>query len=285
MERHPQVRLISFGAGLTGIEGALTRIRKQAEAFPLINDVRTYSEKDLTEDYHELFPDFPVRYPKGYGLWSWKPWLVERELRTMVDGDILIYVDAGVEINQKGEARFSQYLDRVARKGFLFFSMSLQNRLWTKPDATLLRHEFFYRNQICATVFFVRADQVGRRFAKQWLDLCGENDGSHLLDPVTSDKDSDLSIAHRHDQSALSVVVYSNGISTIEGDESYHEPWRHGRKYPLLAFRNKTGTSLLRTNLSSLPFRSVRLTMRLLTNFSTLQSLIAGQLRDRDKRI
>lgn len=263
MENPPKVRLIAFGAGLNGLENALARLRNQAKVFPLIDEVCTYTDKDLTEEYHKMFKDFPQKYPKGYGLWSWKPWLVSRELDSMRDGDILLYVDAGVELNPKGLGRFSYYLDLASRAGFVFFSLNLQNRFWTKHDTGLVTRENYFRNQVAATAFFIQVSDKSREFAKEWLQLCSWEAGSHLLDPI-SDSGETLEFQHRHDQSILSSVVFKNEISVLDRDETYHQPWRQGRSYPLLALRNKTGTTLVSTHLSPLPFGEFRNLIKLI---------------------
>ena len=263
MENPPKVRLIAFGAGLDGIENALARLRNQAKVFPLIDEVCTYTDKDLTEGYHQMFKDFSQKYPKGYGLWSWKPWLVSRELDSMTDGDILLYVDAGVELNPKGLGRFSYYLDLASRAGFVFFSLNLQNRFWTKHDTGLVTRESYFRNQVAATAFFIQVSDKSREFAKEWLELCAWDGGQHLLDP-DSDSSEKLKSPHRHDQSILSLLVYKYGISALAKDETYHQPWRKGRDYPLLALRNKTGTSLLSTYFSPLPFGEFRSLFKLI---------------------
>jgi len=263
LENPPKVRLIAFGAGLNGIEKALVRLRDQAEGFPLIDEVRTYTNKDLTEEYRQKFKDFPQKYPKGYGLWSWKPWLVSRELESMSDGDILLYVDAGTELNAKGLERFTHYLDLASSSGFVFFSLNLQNRFWTKHDTGLVTSQNYFRNQVAATAFFIQASDKSREFAKEWLELCAWEGGQHLLDPRI-DSSENLQAAHRHDQSILSLLVYKYGISALDKDETYHQPWRKGRDYPLLALRNKTGTSLLSTYLSPLPFGEFRSLIKLI---------------------
>jgi hypothetical protein len=263
LENPPRVRLIAFGAGLVGIENALTRLRNQAKVFPLIDEVRTYTDKDLTLEYHQMFKDFPQQYPIGYGLWSWKPWLVSRELDSMTEGDILLYVDAGVELNPKGLDRFSYYLDLASRAGFVFFSLNLQNRFWTKHDTGLITLENYFRNQVAATAFFIQASDKSREFAKEWLQLCSWDSGRHLLDP-NSDSGEHSESQHRHDQSILSSVVFKNEISVLDRDETYHHPWRKGRDYPLLALRNKTGTSLVSTHLSPLPFGEFRSLIKLM---------------------
>jgi hypothetical protein len=244
--REPIVRLVSFGAGLPGAERALNRVMHQAQKLNLIDSVVTYSAKDLDLGFHQSFGTITTDFPKGFGLWSWKPYIVDVEMSKLRDGDILIYVDAGVEINPRGIDNLAKYLDIVARKGYLFFSVGLQNRFWTKPDSELISIEHFFRNQVVATVFFIKVSSSAKSFVNSWLTLSKKNRSYLLKDPDSSEVPFNTRfIAHRHDQSILSKLVFDSGIETME-DRTYFKRWRHGFREPFLAIRNKqTGFSWL----------------------------------------
>jgi hypothetical protein len=244
--RTPIVRLISFGDGTPGIKKALGRVKAQGIACGLIDSVETFNYPDLGEEFQKKFGDIVTEFTKGFGLWSWKPFLVDRELQRLNEGDILIYCDAGVEINPQGSQILAEYLDYVARKGFLFFSVGHQNRFWTKPDADLLDLENYFRNQVSATVFLMKVSSESKSLAAKWLEICERDSASFLKDPEEHEIPSWSSFrGHRHDQSLLSKVVYDFGLET-KRDETFFTPWRQGRKYPFLALRNKqTGISWL----------------------------------------
>jgi len=242
----PIVRLISFGDGIPGIERALGRVRSKSEACQLIDSVVTYNYLDLGEDFENKFGDIVAEFPKGFGLWSWKPFLVDRELKKLKDGDILIYVDAGVEINLQGSAILAEYLDYVSREGFLFFSVGDQNRFFTKPDVELVSVENYFRNQVIATVFLMKVSPESRSLAGKWLELCERDSASLLKDPEEHliQHESGF-MGHRHDQSLLSKIVFDFGLETNR-DETFFTPWSRGRRYPFLAMRNRrTGISWL----------------------------------------
>jgi hypothetical protein len=240
----PLVKLITFGHGLPGIHLALERLRKQAASIDLIDSVSTYNSNDLGDPYFHLFGDLINRYPRGFGLWSWKPYLVNRELQNMQEGDILIYADVGVELNIGGLSKLSAYLDYTSRTGSLFFSTGLQNRFWTKPSNNLISNPHFFRNQVSATLFFLKVSPVSKALAADWLELSAKDNAINLKD---GDQSEPLQLrkwkSHRHDQSVLSKVVFDYEIETLE-DATYMKPWIRGKKEPFLALRNKqTGYS------------------------------------------
>jgi hypothetical protein len=241
----PIIKLISFGSGLPGIELALARLRKQVELFDLIDQVETYTEHNLDSDYYQMFQGLLSAPSRGFGYWSWKPYLISRELDSLREGDVLIYLDAGVEINLRGQDRFAEYLDLVSQQDVLIFTQPTQQRHWTKESEVLVpidRH--YFRNQVVAGILMFRVSDKSKKLVRKWLNLSSKDGGALLADPGVLPAEDRRSIkAHRHDQSVLSRVVFEEATPVIQ-DETYFEPWSKGRKAPFLALRNKqTGAS------------------------------------------
>lgn len=244
LERKPIVRLVSFGDGERGIEKALARLRRQANEFPWIDEVKTYSGEDLSIDYIVTLGEFVKENPKGFGLWSWKPFLIQEEFKSMKDGDVLIYLDAGVEINKLGAPRFTFYLDHLAREDILVFSLDHQHRQWTKNNHAIFDYgQNYFRNQVVAGILMFRVSNLSRNLVESWKELCVRANGELLKDPrAQSPEFHDDLIEHRHDQSLLSRSVFELKVPTIP-DETIFTSWRRGREYPFLALRNKSSSS------------------------------------------
>jgi hypothetical protein len=237
--RFPIVKLISFGAGIPGIENAIERLRRQAEAFRLIHQVEIFGSEDLDEPYFKTFGKVLDQFPQGYGLWSWKPYLVSRELSKLQEGDILIYVDVGTEVNQRGLDKFCKYLDHISINKNLFFSVGLQHRFFTKQSPELLTPENFFRNQVVGGVFMLQACSSSQTLVNKWLELCQLNESELLKDHVgTPEATMPGFVAHRHDQAVLAKVVFDFDIPTLD-DGTFFENWSNGRNEPFLALRNK----------------------------------------------
>jgi hypothetical protein len=241
MNVKPKIRVITFGAGSQGIERSLQRLKNQAKKFSWFDEVITHSEASLGNDYFSALSRGVLLNPKGFGLWSWKPYIIERELKSMNEGDILVYLDAGVEINQRGSSRFTYYLDHLAREDVLVFSLDHQHRQWTKLDTRIFDYgQNYFRNQVVAGVLMFRVSPKSLGIVSRWKDLCFLDGGQLLEDPSLEQNQQhyDL-IEHRHDQSVLSKVVFDTGIPTLP-DETIFIPWRRGRNFPFLALRNKS---------------------------------------------
>lgn len=238
--RDPIIRLVSFGAGLAGIHKALERLEKQARQFGEFDEIVVHNEQSLDTQYFKVFHGLIQDFPTGYGLWSWKPYLLEKEFETLKDGDVLIYLDAGFEINKTGRNRFFDYLDVLAREDALLFSISNQQRYWTKKEEALSKPDkHFFRNQVIGGVVMLRVSDKARTLVKRWNELCQFEAGHLLKDQIATEPQIERFVTHRHDQSLLSRAAFEVGAYTIP-DESYFNPWASGKNYPFWALRNKS---------------------------------------------
>ena len=64
-------------------------------------------------------------------------------------------------------------------------------------------------------------------------------------------------IKHRHDQSCLSICGFLQNIQPIK-DETWFANWTKAYDYPILAFRNRTGQSILKKKLKGSFFSSIK---------------------------
>jgi hypothetical protein len=108
--RKPMVKLITFGGGNAGLREAAIRLIAQAKDFPSIDVGRAYFDTDLPADYYTLFSGITDSCVTGYRLYSWKPFLIHAELSALSPNDVLVYMDAGCELNKRGIHRFDDYL-------------------------------------------------------------------------------------------------------------------------------------------------------------------------------
>jgi hypothetical protein len=237
--RWPKVKLITFGSGIPSIGRALERLSRQSKKFSLIDEFQIFTEKDLDQNYFDVFGHLHGEGSIGFGFWSWKPYLIQNQMLGLSEGDVLIYVDAGVELNKKGLSRFTYYLDHVARNDILLFSLDHQHRHWTKDSPEIFNTDRnFFRNQVVAGILMFRVSSSSRLFVEDWLKLCMVGRSSLLSDPVTGSPEQHKQLhEHRHDQSLLSWTAFEHEIQTIP-DETMFRPWRDGRRFPFLALRN-----------------------------------------------
>ena len=241
-----KIHVITFGAGGKNFKRAAQRIVRQALKFTEINSATAFVADDLDAGYFDRFPDFPTRFPRGFGLWSWKPYLIDRELSKILDDDILLYVDGGCELNHTAYRRFAEYVEHVNKYGVLLVELNNQNYRWTKNDPRLLPDdECRLGKQRIATILMIKKSTKSQRFVADWLALSSEDDGYLLKDVVSEPQHPDF-VDHRHDQSTLTAVSYRYGYPALP-DETFIA-WnglknfvRSAMRQPILTLRNKNG--------------------------------------------
>ena len=71
--------------------------------------VYIYNQYNLPDD--DRFDKSRLDGTRGYGYWSWKPFIISKTLEKIDEGDILLYIDIGCELRSDGTQRFIEYLD------------------------------------------------------------------------------------------------------------------------------------------------------------------------------
>ncbi len=244
----PKIHLITFADGSLEYHAAGKRLIKQSLLFPQINIRKVFSSFDLGAEYHDLFKPEITSAKVGFGFYSWKPYIVNSYLHQMLDGDIMIYIDCGCELNPAGQIRFDDYLSMTCEHGSLLFEQHHPLRYWTKQHPGLNIDLFGHRNTLVAGVFFLQKNSKTIAFSQKWLDISSIDGGNVLSDPDKEEVQQSYFKAHRHDLSTFSLAGFQSDVYSI-ACETFFENWEYAKKFPILAFRNRTGSELLNQKL------------------------------------
>ena len=110
--------IITFGNDL--FNNQKIRFKKQAEALEWFDNI-TIETPDTISDFVEEHSDFFDNNPKGYGYWTWKPYIIERRLSQLKMGDILVYLDCGSSILNQNKEKLDKYVDLLDDKDVIVF--------------------------------------------------------------------------------------------------------------------------------------------------------------------
>lgn len=243
-------KIIFFALVSSNLEPVLQRIGEEARTSLFFDDVRLFTEKDFEKEYIEKYKDY---YRERFGYWIWKPYWIYKQLQTLNDGDVLVYLDAGCEVNRNGKKRFLEYLKMLddSPLGILAFRTGALEKNFSKGD---LLDFFSVRNsetiidtpQIMATLMMIRKDERTLAFTQKWSSVAHEHFNLVDCSPSVS-PDIDGFIQNRSDQSIFSIMCKLEGDAVVlPGDEVQAWPptnrnWRRLKNKPFLATRNKTG--------------------------------------------
>lgn len=249
-----KINLLSFGGGEDSFRLAARQLQCQAVNSGLFNNI--FVQTDRLFHFDIRFPKnvkkFVKKNEKGFGLWIWKPYLINKYLDKIEKDEILIYLDAGCRLNfstKNARSRFHEYVmlayEHTSIAGQLkdgeWGQKDLSESAWTKSkviESLELSRDKVTSNQIQAGWQLYRKTDKNVEFVKLWLDLCTKNDFELIRDALPDEKNYPNFIEHRHDQSIFSCLYKKYEKFTIPDDTWWDPDWDTlGSNYPIWAMR------------------------------------------------
>jgi len=106
-------KFITFGSHDNYIEAG-KRLVKQVESLDIFTESILYTPEYLErEGFQKQHSEFLRCNTRGYGFWLWKPFIINKTMETMDDGDILLYLDAGCEVGCEKKDKLLKCIDIV----------------------------------------------------------------------------------------------------------------------------------------------------------------------------
>jgi hypothetical protein len=268
-----KVFFVTFGSGKEW-KPALKRIARQAAMSKRFGKIVTFSEKDLTSLEFESKLQFFSHHKRGYGLWIWKPFLINKVFDTFPECDGVLYLDAGCELNVNSVSlhKLEIYLEASKEYGGVGFSLPFLEKNWTSPmvleamDASYLGET----KQIAGGIFFLSNNLRNRSFLNDWLNWMIRDKQKYLIGEVNSNENLVGFKEHRFDQSIFSVLWKKNEMHVLE-DESFWAPdWANkGKNFPIWSTRSKLYFSFKTKEPIFFCYRAVRFLLRI-TSFGKI---------------
>lgn len=215
----------------------------------LFDEIHILQESDLDEGFKSKYKDKLKPNIRGFGYWAWKPKAIKQILSQMDDGDLLLYLDVGCNLNGAGKKRLGEYFEIVAMaaSGVLGFQavppelplvydgrplLDLRERVWTKGDVLdyfSVRHnpKIVDTQQFGSGVILLRKCQDSERLIDEWLDAVYWS-FSALDDTPSVSPNLEGFIEHRHDQSILSILCKLHNVDRLSAYE-YWYPSKSGK--------------------------------------------------------
>ncbi|PWG80208.1 hypothetical protein [Pararcticibacter amylolyticus] len=220
----------------------IQRLTEMASLSGFFHEVRAFGPDDLEPEFRWEFNHI-LNYHRGGGYWIWKPYLVKRMLNTIHEGDVLVYCDAGCEINQDAKKRFREYIEMICASptGSLAFRLPHREVEYTKQEVFSYFSspaEVIESEQLMATVFFLRKCGHTSFLAETWFHVLEDKD-SLFTDELNEKLQDRRFIAHRHDQSVFSLIRKQYGSEIIPDETFFNDFSREGSPYPIWATRKR----------------------------------------------
>lgn len=232
---------------------AAERLRNQAINLGWFDKIIVYGSSDDLIGYRpECFENgFSAKYPKGAGLWAWKPEFISYCLDHLIDANsIICYLDAGVELNKYGKDKLFQYF-KIAELGKFIATRThkieylYSNLLLIKYLNPSILNLVSYQYQAGLLIFKNTKENIN--FIKQWESLCKLNNYRLLtayspLYPYIGE--------NRHDQAIFSLLFkrlnyrFSIGLP-LSGNREAIIRSRYMKSFPFFSMRNYTNNLII----------------------------------------
>lgn len=220
-----------------------------AKIFGKADIVKSYNIKDVSPEFYE-YNKATFECERGGGYWLWKPYIILKHLETIEFNDYLFYCDSGSVI-----IRSLKSIKKIMEddgKDIMLFDLPLLEFQWTKKkvfESLGCEDEHFKNtNQIMSGYIFIKKTDFSINFFKKYLELCLRVDNLNDSENVGI---NDKYLAHRHDQSILSLWAKKNGIEPYRDPSDYGDfPEKYlspGRFFLIKDKKNKFKTFILAT--------------------------------------
>lgn len=231
--------------GDLNFEEAKRRIIHEAEQTGEFDEIIAYSDKDVSPELKSS-EIFSIR--RGGGLWSWKPDVMLQTLEKMDENDILVYCDAGCQLQVCNEWKW--YWKKLAKHDIIAQRIFQRTESWTRSEVI---KEFESNGRFWPKMFQYQATIIMKRtdfsmdFVRQWRNLM--IDKPILAMDVAPDK---IHLQHssfkenRHDQAIYSALIYRY-IDIPETRNRIYSMWEHIEDLDIVS-KQAIRATRLRTN-------------------------------------
>ena len=206
---------ITFGAGGQNFIDAGNRLMLQASSLELFDVLKFYTEIDLKLDkeFWNKHKMFITTNKRGYGYWLWKSYIIKKTMKLMSEGDILLYLDCGCEIDIRKKPKMIELFD-IVKKDYIVGSQTCNEQGWNKMD--LLLHLDMNKPQYLITKqrqggtnMFILNTQT-KQLVDEWYSI---SCNYHMIDDSPSIAPNlPCFKEHRHDQSIFSLLTKKYNI-------------------------------------------------------------------------
>lgn len=249
-----KISIVTFGDEKWS--GAVKRIESQLNDTGLFENILCLNKESLDEFCPEWkMENSEILNKDGYGLYFWKPYIIQKMFNVYPESDYYIYIDSGSEININSSTikRFMEYIKYAEVNSAFAFQNRDNERLFTHceeidlifPDAKNTKGHH-------AGFIIFKNDEKSLKILNDWKFWGKKDDYKHLMQDYHNEKCCEIYFRPLWDQSVFSCILKLNGIKTIDDEADwYHEGYSifnniwENKIYPIFFARNSTDKSIM----------------------------------------
>ena len=205
------------------------RISFEARKMNIFDSIKVYNENDFDDNFIQSNGKYIQEYKKGYGYWSWKPYIIKKELEKINDGDVIVYADCGCMFVYQNILELKKWINIAhnSESGILTpCAGPYLEHEWTRMDLYDYVNKTYNKNgdnifentiQIGAGILVINKNAKSVNFINDWYDvmtthfkLCTDDKSSIPNHPKFKE--------NRHDQSVFSLLAKIYKIELIKSE-------------------------------------------------------------------
>jgi hypothetical protein len=224
-------------------------------AVGMFDGIACFQKENLPQEFLQKHTTI-FSQKRGFGYWLWKPFIINKVMEKIQNGDYCFYSDAANIIINDISPLFNRCTDNGGILLFENINGSFDGKVWknyqfTKADCFNLMgcslDEYIYGNQVDAALQLYQKNEKTLAFLKEYLAFC--EDDRILTDFTNTTGENRVGfIDHRHDQSVLSLLAIKNGVKL----EKCPSQWRNcgvakedSYDFPIMFLQHKRKLKLL----------------------------------------
>jgi len=251
--KNPAKHFITFGDGSRQHWAAGRRLAQQAKKCGGFKTVECFDWQRICREFPYFarrYGHLPRQYYRGFGYWIWKALIIGNRLEFLPQEEILVYADAGCELDRFNKADYPSWFGIMDRADVvaLVLEKHYTGRVWTNSfmrNSLPWAEKFIEEPQIATTVLSFRNVKSVRDLVTEWGKLCLHKDAELMIDRPSLGEDP-IYREHRHDQALFSLLTYRAAAQKQINLKLWSPVDWSDPSYPLKGIRNKTGISMLR---------------------------------------
>jgi hypothetical protein len=213
-----KTNLVIFGTD--NYKFAIDSLIKSSKNF--FDSIHVFSSKDIDDIFFDKNKEI-LQNKRGSGYWLWKPYFINKVLKSIDFGDVVFYVDAGNIF--LGDPSFL-YKKLEKNNGIILFDNrdgtidgeSAKNYVSCKRDCFVLmgcdEEKYIHGTHLNASYQIYQKNENTLRFIEEYLNFC-ENKQIITDEPNSFGLNYPGYYDHRHDQSVLSLIAIKNNITPL----------------------------------------------------------------------
>lgn len=165
------------------------RFLDQAEESGFFDSITLSSDKDVDPLMKRHKLHFWIWRKRGFGFWIWKPFVIQKRLNQIPDGDFLVYADQGFHIQSSGKDILNEYIETlISSKSWIGVFSAGENyrpESFVKKESVMFYNPGFYQSGFGEYVYggllIIQNSDKARRAIDDWRMLC---ERFPILDPI-----------------------------------------------------------------------------------------------------